>query len=144
MSADTPLIVVSDKPDSTDRDAILAALIAHNEAAFGPANWKSFGLLVKDPASGETVGGLLGRITYDWLFVEFLALPERYRGLDLGTKLLTQAEDLAREKGCVGVWLDTFDFQAPEFYAKLGYELFGTIDDHPRGHQRFFVQKKLV
>lgn len=144
MSADAPLIVVSNKPDEADRTAILAALIAHNEAAFGPANWEPFGLLVKDPVSGETIGGLLGRITYDWLFVEFLALPERYRGIDLGTKLLTQAEDIARDKGCVGVWLDTFDFQAPAFYAKLGYEVFGAIADHPQGHQRFFVQKRLI
>jgi ribosomal protein S18 acetylase RimI-like enzyme len=56
---------------------------------------------------------------------------------------MAMAEDLARERGCVGVWLDTFDFQAPEFYRKHGYEQFGRLDDYPPGHQRLFFQKRL-
>ena len=46
-------------------------------------------------------------------------------------------------RGCVGARLDTFEFQAPGFYEKLGYTRFGRIDDHPRGYSRFFMQKRL-
>jgi hypothetical protein len=44
----------------------------------------------------------------------------------------------------VGVWLDTFDFQAPEFYRQHGYVEFGHIDDYPPGHKRYFFQKRLA
>ena len=54
------------------------------------------------------------------------------------------AENFARERDCIGVWLDTFDFQAPAFYRKLGYQAFGQLNDYPPGHQRLFFQKRLV
>ncbi|MNJ78333.1 hypothetical protein D3C77_760620 [compost metagenome] len=57
---------------------------------------------------------------------------------------MKMAEDLAREKGCVGIWLDTFDFQAPGFYQKLGFTEFGQLEDFPPGHKRFYFQKRLV
>lgn len=54
------------------------------------------------------------------------------------------AEAIAHDKGCVGVWLDTFSFQAPDFYQKLGYSVFGELKDYPPGYSRFFLQKRLV
>ena len=56
---------------------------------------------------------------------------------------MEQAEAVAREQGCVGIWLDTFTFQAPGFYRKLGYALFGEIPDYPPGSSRFFLSKRL-
>ncbi len=56
---------------------------------------------------------------------------------------MDMAETLAREKNCVGIWLDTFDFQAPEFYRQLGFSEFGQVNDYPPGHRRFFFQKCL-
>lgn len=71
-------------------------------------------------------------------------MPEQARGQGMGTKLMHMAEDLAREKNCIGVWLDTFDFQAPGFYQKLGYSELDQIVDYPPGHKRFFFQKRLT
>ena len=51
---------------------------------------------------------------------------------------------IARERGCIGLWLDTYWFQARSFYEKQGYEVFGALDDYPRGGQRFFLKKSLV
>jgi len=56
---------------------------------------------------------------------------------------MEQAETIAREAGCTGIWLDTYEFQARGFYEKLGYTLFGTLDDYPVGQRRFFMQKRL-
>ena len=142
MSA-RPRIVVPDKPGDQDRTAVLNALIAHNERAAGPSGFQQVCLLVEDPETGAAIGGLWGRITYDWLFVELLALPESTRHAGLGTEILTRAETIARERGCVGVWLDTYAFQAPGFYEKRGYEVFGSIADHPRGSHRLFYKKVL-
>jgi GNAT superfamily N-acetyltransferase len=71
-------------------------------------------------------------------------VPEAFRGHHLGSDVLKRAEEIARARGCIGVWLDTRAFQAPGFYAKKGYDLFGTIDDHPRGKRRLFFKKNLV
>jgi RimJ/RimL family protein N-acetyltransferase len=54
-----------------------------------------------------------------------------------------RAEDIARAHGCIGLWLDTYEFQARGFYEKLGFTLFGTLDDHPVGRKRFFLQKRI-
>jgi hypothetical protein len=43
----------------------------------------------------------------------------------------------------VGIWLDTFDFQAPDFYRGHGFTEFGKLSDYPPGHQRYFFQKRL-
>ena len=69
-------------------------------------------------------------------------VPEQHRRSDLGSRILAQAEAIARDRGCIGAWLDTYAFQAPDFYRKQGYTAFGTIDDHPRGQQRHFFQKR--
>jgi GNAT superfamily N-acetyltransferase len=93
---------------------------------------------------GETVGGIWGKTVYDWLYIELLAVPEAWHGRGLGRKLLQQAERIARERGCVGAWLDTFAFQARGFYEKQGYSLFGDIADHPKGSSRYFLKKIFV
>jgi GNAT superfamily N-acetyltransferase len=56
---------------------------------------------------------------------------------------MAAAEEEARRRGCHHALLDTFDFQARSLYERLGYEVFGTLDDFPRGHQRFFMRKAL-
>lgn len=75
--------------------------------------------------------------------IELIAVPEQHRGEGYGTKLMDLAEEVARANNCVGIWLDTFEFQARGFYEKLGFELFGELPNHPKGHKRFFLHKCL-
>ncbi|WP_223527865.1 GNAT family N-acetyltransferase [Pseudomonas sp. BF-B-26] len=136
-------IELSQNPTNEDREAILTPLRAYNASQAGEANSQPIALLVRDD-NDEILGGLYGRFFYRWLFIELLSVPEQARGQGLGTQLMQMAEDLAREKECIGIWLDTFDFQAPEFYRKLGYSELGQIADYPPGHKRFFFQKRLM
>jgi GNAT superfamily N-acetyltransferase len=140
----TPEIVVTDTPSSEDRKAVLDGLIAFNETHAGPHGWQPLGVLVRDPATGLTVGGLCGGSFHGWLFIELLWLPEDLRRGGLGARLMREAEQAATRRGCRGVWLDTYSFQARGFYEKLGYTLCGTIDDFPPGHQRFYLHKRLA
>ena len=57
---------------------------------------------------------------------------------------MTRAEEIARQRDCIGMWLDTYSFQARGFYEKLGFTVFGQVDDHPPGEQRFFLQKRFA
>jgi GNAT superfamily N-acetyltransferase len=133
----------SQNPTDEEREAILTPLRAYNAAKAGPSNSQPLALLVRDDAS-DILGGLYGRFFYQWLFIDLLFVPEQARGQGMGSKLMQMAEDLAREKECVGIWLNTFDFQAPEFYKRLGYSELGQIADYPPGHKQYFFQKHLT
>ncbi|WP_445177836.1 GNAT family N-acetyltransferase [Pseudomonas sp. McL0111] len=136
-------IELSQNPTEEQRQAILAPLRAHNAAKAGATTPEPVALLVRDEHDA-ILGGLYGRVFYQWLFIELLSVPEAGRGHGVGSKLMHMAEEFARNKGCIGIWLDTFDFQAPEFYKKLGYSEFGEIVDYPPGHKRHFFQKRLM
>ena len=135
-------IVIADTPTDADRDAILAVLAGYNAAQGHPAHRVPLAVLIRD-AAGATIGGLWGRSAQDWLFIEYLAVPEALRGQAIGTDLMRRAEQAARDRGCVGIWLDTFAFQARPFYEKLGFGTFGTLDDHPVGSARHFMAKRI-
>lgn len=91
----------------------------------------------------KVVGGVIGATYWDWLHVDLMWVEDELRGRGYGHHLLTLAEDEARGRGAKHAYLDTFSFQAPEFYIKHGYRVFGELKDFPTGHQRFFLSKKL-
>jgi GNAT superfamily N-acetyltransferase len=136
-----PAMTVVDEPDSTHRGLILSGLADFNVDKAGPGHHRSICILVRDEES-EAVGGLWGVTAYDWLLVELLFVPKSLRGRGTGAALIQRAEEEARERGCIGAWLDTFSFQARGFYEKLGYQLVGTIPDHPIGGARHFMMKR--
>jgi len=143
MSQSLPEIVVSKAPSHADREAIRTALVSYNQRNGPPSGYQPLAILLRDPNTGETVGGLWGESSFDWIFVELLIVPEQWRGRNVGTSLLRKAEEVGREWNCVGLWLDTFGFQARGFYEKNGFEVFGTLDDHPRSSHRYFMRKLL-
>lgn len=129
-------------PGDTEREAILAPLVRHNDAAVGRTHRNPVAFVVRDER-GAIAGGLWGTASYRWLFIQYLALPPAMQGQGLGRALIAAAEEEARRLGCVGLWLDTFSFQAQGFYEKLGFATFGTIADYPPGEQRHFLAKRI-
>ncbi|MGC0151964.1 GNAT family N-acetyltransferase [Chromobacterium vaccinii] len=134
--------VLSDVAEAETRAAIVAPLVAYNDAQVGSADHRPLVIRVEDE-SGRTVGGLWGYTRYGWLYTELLAAPADARGQGLGRRLMEEAEAEARARGCVGAWVDTHSFQAPGFYEGLGYRRFGELDDYPPGHSRVFFRKRL-
>lgn len=135
-------IEVTSSPSDADREVVLSGLRRLMLEQVGNVV-ERLCVLVRDEA-GTTVGGLLGRTSGQWLYVELLWLPDALHGTGLGTRLMRDAEAEAERRGCLGVHLDTYGFQAPGFYRKLGYEVFGTIEDHPPGHTRFWMRKRFT
>ncbi|MFF9776198.1 GNAT family N-acetyltransferase [Streptomyces sp. NPDC013978] len=94
--------------------------------------------------AGELAGGLVGHTWAGWLHVVHLWVDERHRGAGLGSRILSRAEHLAaRERACRSVRLETWDFQAPEFYKRLGYEVVCVIPDYPPGITEYTLTKRL-
>jgi GNAT superfamily N-acetyltransferase len=91
----------------------------------------------------EIVGGVIGATYWDWLHIDLMWIKEKLRGRGYGRRLLSLAEDEARQRGAKNAYLDTFSFQAPDFYKQHGYQVFGELKDYPPGHQRYFLTKQL-
>lgn len=90
------------------------------------------------------LGGITGTIKFYHLHIDFLWVDQSLRGLDFGSKLLHKIEEIAEEKNCRLIVLDSFSFQAPDFYKKHGYKEFGVLHDHPKGFSQHFFEKRLV
>ena len=140
----TSRITRIDQPAEVHRKAILDRLDEFSDPRAGDRFWpeETLCLAIRGP-DGAVRGGLWGRFYYDWLFIELIFIPADLRGQDLGTALLAMAEARARALGAVGIWLDTFSFQARGFYEKHGFSVFAQIDDYPAGHARFFLRRQL-
>ncbi|CAN7323480.1 GNAT family N-acetyltransferase [Devosia sp. LjRoot16] len=128
-------------PLGRDVAVVRNGLRAYNKQQTGGIRHQNVALLLYD-ADDKAVGGLTATAVLDWLFVEWLHVPAELRGKGHGRALMAEAEVFARQRGLLGMWLDTFSFQARPFYEKLGFAVFGTLDDHPVGGARYFMQKR--
>ena len=136
-------IEISDVVAPADVRAIEDGLIEHARVSgIEPRDYRPLGFLLRDD-DGELVGGLIGATVWGWLQVRDLWIAERARAQRWGSRLLQLAEREAIARGCHHACLDTFDFQALEFYRRHGYQVFGTLRDFPTGHERYFVSKRL-
>ncbi|EST11033.1 GNAT family N-acetyltransferase [Sporolactobacillus laevolacticus] len=131
-----------------DKDSvnfIRKGLIKYNASCL-PDEIKSpldqFSLLIRD-TEGYPFGGVTGTIFWQHLHIDFLWVDIEYRGKGYGSQLLKKAERVAKDKHCRIILLDTFSFQAPDFYKKHGYVEYGIIQDHPKGFSQHFFQKRL-
>ena len=91
----------------------------------------------------EPLRGVVGEVWAGWLFIKLLWLHEALRRQDLGSEAVGTLEAEARRLGATQAYVDTFSFQAPDFYRKLGYHEFGRLEGWPLGHSRYWMTKAL-
>jgi ribosomal protein S18 acetylase RimI-like enzyme len=130
-----------DRNHGPARREILKGLLAYNRDAVGALNHSRLTITLRDRK--KIVGGLAGEIFFGWLYISLLWVSDDYRGQGFGSKIMNAAEKEARRRGIKHAWVDTFSFQAPAFYRKLGYRAFGRLKDYPAGHSRIFLVKAL-
>jgi len=132
-------IVQVDKPEW---GIIGPAISNYNKQQAGDDEAKTLCFVLRAPDQ-EIVGGVIGATYWNWLHVDLMWIKEEFRGRGYGHRLLTLAEEEARQRGAKHAYLDSFSFQAPDFYKKHGYQVFGELADFPTGHQRYFLTKQL-
>ena len=130
----------------TDADDICDKLVEYNLSRVPKTQETDFVNIYKKIVNdeGEIIAGCLAKM-YCWnvIYVDILWINEAYRKQGLGSKLLKEIERIAVEENCTLIHLDTFDFQAKDFYIKHGYEVFGVLEDCPKEHCRYYLKKKL-
>ena len=131
---------ISDVEDEKVVKKILDEIVSYNQSKV-QRDVKP--LLVSITENGQLIAGAQCASGYGWVHVKLLWVDDNHRKRGLGSKIMREVEKEALKRGCAGVHLDTFGFQAPDFYKKLGYEVFGTIDDHPKGIKRYYLSKRL-
>ncbi len=139
-------LILTRGDDDSDAQYIVKQLETFNHSIAPTAQEPSsetVNFVLKD-SEGRIFGGLLGRVYRFAFFVHILWVSEELRGQGYGSKLLEEAEAIAREKGCGLIHLDTWNFQAPEFYKKHGFEVFGILEGFPEGFKRYFLRKSLT
>ena len=131
------------EPDNdAGKDFVTNGVVNHNIAATGcAANYPVAYLLRAE--DGEILGGLLGMIWGRWLYIKIVWVAEPVRGQGWASRLLEAAETYALKRDCNAAHLETFSFQARPLYERLGYEVFGTLEDYPPGHTFYFMRKTL-
>jgi len=138
-------LIISKKMTNAEEKYIRKQLNEYNMSVAPPNQEyinKDLSLVLKDE-NNSVYGGLIGKIYRACLFIDILWIAESKRGLGYGKNLLEEGEQIAQKEGCSFIHLDTFSFQAPDFYRKNGYEIYGVLDLYSDGVKRFYLKKEL-
>lgn len=136
-------IYLTDNPEDRIKEKITQPLVAFNTQQAGESNFRILAIPIEDKHH-QIIGGLYGKTSFQWFFIELLFVPELMRGAGVGKNLVQMGEQEAMRRGCHSVWVDTYEFQAKEFYEKMHYQEFGKLPDYPKGFFRYFFQKTLT
>ena len=131
---------VEDDPTQQELDDLYLGLKEYNYPYLGRVKHEKLAVFLRD-SEGEMVGGVFGATSLGWLEVYQLWVRKELRGRGHGRTLMDIVEEAAVARGCSQAILDTFSFQAPEFYQKLGYEVIASLDYSE--HKRYFLKKHL-
>ena len=134
--------LTSIEPTPQDVEYLEDRIYEHNASVTGIADGQLLAFLLRDD-SGRIVAGICGNTWGGGCEIRQFWVEESQRRRGLGTRLLRAAEQETRRRGCTQMLLMTFSFQAPAFYARIGFEVVATIADHPRGHRNFLMRKRL-
>ncbi|MCV2367717.1 GNAT family N-acetyltransferase [Roseateles oligotrophus] len=124
-------------------DALVAGVRAHNFELLGQEVSKPLLAIGRDD-EGKLLGGVAGRTIYKQFLIEVVWVDRCARGSGLGRKLMAMAETEARQRGCVAAQVDTLAVQAPDFYAKLGFEVVGRVTELQDSPERLFLLKRYL
>ena len=103
----------------------------------------SLGIFLEDE-NKKKLAGLTGETFGNWLCIHYLFIEDCLRGQGIGRKMIEAAESEAKKRGCKYVFVDTFSFQAPGFYRKLGYKEVFTLEDYPYTGKRHYYTKEII
>jgi ribosomal protein S18 acetylase RimI-like enzyme len=140
-------VKITNQWSQEDSDYIRKKVIEHNLSVLPDEvkhPVKNVSFVLRNDEGDIVVGGITGTIFWYHLHIDFLWVDQSLRGRGYGKALLEQIEESAKEHHCRLILLDSFSFQAPDFYQKYGYHVVGKVENHPKGHTQYYLEKRLV
>lgn len=123
---------------------LVDGLTRFNQKTLGLAQRFSTPICFEMTENGKRVGGIEAYYYLEYaLYISFLFIEEEYRHNGIGLRLLRAVEEEGKKLGAKLAHVDTFDFQAKDFYLKQGYEVYGVLNECPPGHARYYFRKIL-
>lgn len=135
-------IKMESNPTLEDMDFLEERLYNYNVEQTGLDDGQTYAFFMRDDQQ-EIRAGVAGWMWGGSCYIRSLWVHKEWRGQRVGTKLMQSVEREALARGCQQIVLESFSFQAPGFYQKLGFETFAILEDHPRGHQHHYLRKQL-
>ena len=143
MGSMTYQITLEENASAEDISRIGEGIDRHVSELFPGKSVGTITFFVRDE-SGLIVGGVSGNYgSFGWLYIDAIWVSEHLRGQGYGTELMEMIEAEGVRHGSRNVYLNTFSFEAPAFYKKLGYTVFAELEDFPPGHHRLFLRKRI-
>jgi len=127
---------------SAEAEPLHAALISTGQAL--SANEMPEFFFSKTDDSGELLAGCKGEIAFKSVHISEVWVSERLRGHGIGSSLLLAAEDFAKQQDCTRIHLETRNEPARKLYEKLGYRVFGTLENYQDDQAFYYLEKSLV
>ena len=136
-------LVISKDWTEEETKAVCDGLKKYNRKSSRPLDeqWNETINLILKTKDGEVVGGIMCYMFMYSLYIDVLWVDEKYRSQNYGSKLIAEAEKIAKEKGCILIDTCTFSYQAPGFYVKCGYEIYGILEGYPEGIKKYHLKK---
>lgn len=101
-------------------------------------------LLLLARKEDAVVGGLIANKRLTWLRISIMAVDPKLRGQGIGSQLIAEAERWGKEHSCCYLYVDTMQYQSPEFYRQAGFNVVGELPDwDSHGHTKFFLMKSI-
>jgi len=136
-------IITEGEPNPDDFESLSKGLLSHHESQGHKRIWEKYCIFLKDK-SGKAHAGIIVTFLWNGMHIDSLWVDESLRGNDYGTKLMKMVEEAAIKKKCTIAYTDTFTWQAPEFYEKLGYKIYGRLEEFPEGNSLSYYYKRLT
>ncbi|WP_425670906.1 GNAT family N-acetyltransferase [Vibrio owensii] len=131
-------------PEQNDLDFIRDGIRAYNRMHLPDGDVNAIGCFARND-EGKVIGGLTGEMFNNTVFVEYLWVDAEARTSGLGSKLISLLEEQVKPRGVTHLYLDTYSFQALDFYLKLGFEKVGQYSGYPAsGIDKHFLQKQIA
>jgi GNAT superfamily N-acetyltransferase len=139
-TANEVVITTLDRESGGDEVAIETGLSAAIVPRFGAPQTRP--LVVTAHRGSVLLGGIRGLSHWRWLYIRQFWIDTPHRGRGLGTRLVRACVQEAQRRGCIGLYVDTFDPDVVTFYRRMGFAVVGKIADFPPGHTRVFMARR--
>lgn len=140
---DIELVSIEGDLESADKQIMIEGMLAYHASQGHPRKTDCFSVAMKDE-NGKLRGCIIVTFLWNGMEIQTLWVEESWRGQGWGSRLMKIAEAEAEKRGCNLAYTNTFSWQAPDFYTKLGYTVYGRLENFPHGNTLTYFCKKLA